>query len=88
MDEPRTFEEIYKPFLDRGWRLDPSSYQIRNPDGTPGGWIAQVHVWRDTYESSTVRPLLEKDIKVYPSANEANRVALLMGITWLERNAT
>jgi hypothetical protein len=74
--------------LPLGATSDPSSYQIRNQDGTPGGWIAQVHVWKDTYESSTVRPLLEKDIKVYPSANEANRVALLMGITWLQRNAT
>lgn len=80
------FLERYKRFEDR-WRLEPSSYQIRNKDGSPGGWVAQVHVWEDRGDSSTVRPLLQRELKIYDTPDQANYVALRMGLRWLEENA-
>jgi len=75
-------------FQDRGWRLSPSSYQIRGLDGSPAGWVAQVHVFRDSYESLTITPLLEAEVKVYETAEAANRAAILMGYNWLVSNAS
>ena len=75
----------YARFEGSGWRLQPSSYQLRNADGSPGGWIAQVHVWHDTRESSTVQPLQEVDPRVYPTQGQANFMALRMGVKWLEQ---
>jgi hypothetical protein len=69
----------------KGWSLQPSSYQIRNADHTPGGWIAQVHVMHDTYDATTMQPLMEKDPKIYPTQAEANYWAMRMGVAWLEK---
>lgn len=30
-----------------GWKPRVASYQIRKTDGTPGGWVAQFHVWHE-----------------------------------------
>jgi hypothetical protein len=78
----------YMRFKDSNWRLQPSSYQIRNSDLSPGGWIAQVHVWHDTHESSTVQPLQERDPKVYDSQDEAEFRAMRIGVRWLETNVS
>lgn len=74
-------------FRKRGWWLNPSSYQIRQPDGEPGGWIAQVHVFHETYRETTILPLLEVETRVYDTAEEANAVAVRMGYAWLTTNA-
>lgn len=82
----KDFVERYNRFRLK-WRLEPSSYQIRNHDGTPGGWIAQVHIWREDYHSLTVQPLVEKNMRVHATADDANAVALWMGLHWLEAKA-
>lgn len=83
-DTQKEFVARMKPFAEQGWLLKPSSYQIRNPDGSVGGWVAQVHVMRDTFESLTMQPLQQTDVKIYDSADEANSIALWMGLRWLE----
>jgi hypothetical protein len=80
------FMERYRPFISRGWTLRPSSYQIRNPDHTAGPWVAQVHVFHETAEETTVQSLLERDIRFYDDADHANNVALWMGLRWLEES--
>jgi hypothetical protein len=77
----------YAEYTKRGWRLEPSSYQIRDSEGKPGGWVAQVHVLRDTYDSLSFQPLLERDVKIYESVEQANQVALRLGLEWLDKNA-
>ena len=77
----------YAEYIKRGWRLQPSSYEIRNAEGKPGGWVAQVHVLHDTHDSLSFQPLLERDVKIYDTAEEANQVALRLGLVWLDNNA-
>jgi hypothetical protein len=79
----QTFAQRFERFKGR-FELQPTSYQIRNADGTPGGWIAQVSVWENEYDSSTVMPIWPTGSTVYPSEADANRVALLGGLEWLE----
>jgi hypothetical protein len=69
------------------WDLQPASYQIRNPDGTEGGWVPQVRVLEITTDALTVRPIMEKNVVVCDSKEEANSRALLIGLLWLENNA-
>jgi hypothetical protein len=78
---------MVKQFEERGWRLQPSSYQIRNRDGSPGGWIAQVHIWHDLPNESVVQPLLEREPRVYDSEEAANNSALSLGYSWLRQHA-
>jgi hypothetical protein len=78
------FEKLHR----EGWQQPkPSSYQIRKPDGSPGGWVAQVHIIKDTYDAMTYQPLLEKDPKIYSSKEEADKVAIRMGWAWLRQHA-
>jgi hypothetical protein len=77
------FTKRFERFKDR-FELQPTSYQIRNADGSPGGWIAQVSVWENEYDSSTVVPFWPTGSKTYPSEDEANSAALWGGLHWLE----
>lgn len=81
-----TVQEIVRKYWPR-WKLQVSSYQIRNPDGTAGGWVPQVHVWEERGGQTTIRPLTQKDIKIYDSQAEADEVAMRMGAGWLKNNA-
>ena len=78
-----TFGERFEKFKLR-FDLEPTSYQIRNPDGSPGGWIAQVSVWENESDSSTVTPFWPTASKVYDTEDAANAVAMLEGLRWLE----
>ncbi|HEX3465780.1 MAG TPA: hypothetical protein VHS78_17150 [Candidatus Elarobacter sp.] len=82
-DVHEAFVKRFAPFKGR-FELQPTSYQIRNPDGSPGGWIAQVSVWENEYDSSTVMPLWPTGSEVYPTEDDANRAALWGGLRWLE----
>ncbi len=78
--------ERYRSFNEKGWRAEPSSYQIRNRDGSKGGWVAQVHIVHDTYHELSFQPLLERDVKTYNSPEEANAIAFSLGLRWLEEH--
>lgn len=69
-----------------GWQPPKaSSYQIRNSDGTPGGWVAQVYLVRESNRDVTYQPLMETNVRIYKTKDEADRVALQMGWSWLRR---
>lgn len=69
------------------WNLQPASYQLRNPDGSKGGWVAQVRVLNFTDDALKIQPLMETNVMIYDTAEEANTRAVLMGLNWLESNA-
>ncbi len=77
------FAQRFARFKDR-YELEPASYQIRNDDGSPGGWISKVDVWENESDSSTISPLWPTGPKVYNSAAEANAAAIWGGLQWLE----
>jgi hypothetical protein len=78
----RRFKRFQKDF-----GLHPNSYQIRNSDGTPGGWIAMVGIWDNrNLEESIVKQLYQVEPEKYGSKDEADGVALWMGLRWLEDN--
>lgn len=70
-----------------GWSVEPSSYQIRNPDGTPGGWIAQAHVWHTEGRDTVAQAVLEREPRVYDTESEANAIAFKVGYAWLKQHA-
>lgn len=75
----------YERVAKDGWSIQNSSYQVRNPDHTPRGWIAQVHVMHDTYDGTTMQPLTQVDPQIYDTQAEANYWAMRIGIAWLEK---
>jgi hypothetical protein len=75
----------YERVAKDGWSIQTSSYQVRNSDHTPRGWIAQVHVMHDTYDATTMQPLMQKDPQIYDTQGEANYWAMRIGIAWLEK---
>jgi hypothetical protein len=79
-----SFDERFERFKHR-FHVEPTSYQIRNEDGTPGGWIAQVAIWENESDSSTVTPFWPTASKVYPSEDDANAAAVWGGLQWLEQ---
>ena len=85
MAKAKTFEERFSRFKGK-WDLQPTSYQLRKPDGSAGGWIAQVRVWQNLVDQQIVTPLMEKEPKVYGTVEEANTVGLWLGLNWLERH--
>lgn len=70
------------------WTLMPASYQIRNPDGSPGGWVAQVRLIENRSDAMVIRPLTQRDIVLYETRDQANSIAGLLGLNWLESNAS
>lgn len=84
---PEEFQRFENGLRERGWRWEPSSYQIRNRDGSPGPWVAQVHIWHETPYDLTVQPLMETDVKLYESREKANEVAARLAFGWLLRNS-
>jgi len=85
-DERAQFYAELEKFKPR-WDLMPAAYQIRNPDGSPGGWIAQVRVIENRSDAMVITPLLEKNVAVYESEERANSIAMLMGLGWLKNKA-
>jgi len=82
-EETKTlFEKLER----NGWKPPKvSSYQIRNSDGSPGGWVAQVYLVRESSRDITYQPLTEKNVRIYQTKEEADNVALRMGLDWLRR---
>jgi hypothetical protein len=80
------WEQLDRELQRAGWRPELSSYQIRNRDGTPGGWVAQVHIWHDGDSKLTVTPLLENNVKIYDSKEQADKAAVLLAVSWLRGN--
>jgi hypothetical protein len=86
-DAKQKFVERLEPFLKKGWDLHADSRQLRNDDLTSGDWIAEVEVWDNRGLDSLVQRHQEKERKTYGTEGEANAVALMVGLGWLERNA-
>jgi len=85
MNEQRqSFDERFKPFRGR-FQIEPVSYQIRNEDGSPGGWISKVDIWENEADSSTITEMFPTGPKVYTSEDDANSVAFWDGLAWLEQ---
>jgi hypothetical protein len=80
-------ERFERALREHGWRWEPSSYQIRNRDGSPGAWIAQAHIWHETPRDLTVQPLMETDVKLYDSKENADAIAAGLAFGWLLRNS-
>jgi hypothetical protein len=78
------FLERFKPFKEK-FQLHPSSYQIREEDGSPGKWIARVDVWELHAEHSIVTPFWPSGYRRYDSEEAANSAALWEGLEWLEQ---
>lgn len=76
--EPRLRDLDYKPKI--------ASYQVLNRDGTPGGWVAQFHIWHETARDLTFLPLLERPLRIRTSKEEADHVSASLGLEWLRRN--
>lgn len=84
MKQRDAFMERFKRFEKR-FDLYPRSYRLRNPDGSLGGWIANVEVWESRAKDSLVTPIGEESPKVYERKAQADFVALWTGLEWLEK---
>lgn len=82
-DALQAFLGRFEPFKDR-FDLQATSYQIRNEDGSPGPWIAQVQVWEHRAGESVVTPFYPNASKKYATKLEADSVALWAALRWLE----
>ena len=82
-DALQAFLRRFEPFEDR-FDLQPTSYQIRNEDGSPGAWIAQVQVWERRADESLVTPMFPTGNKRHASKAVADAIALWEGLRWLE----
>ena len=65
-------------------QLQPSSYQLRNQDGSPGAWASRVHVWDNRHDASIVTPIWPTPKKHYTSRDAANATAMWLALKWLE----
>lgn len=64
-------------------QLRPSSYPVQSRSGSKA-WVARVYIWDDHREGSVVTPIWSTPKTLYRSQDEANAVALVDALVWLE----
>jgi hypothetical protein len=86
MDRREEFEKRYSKFEDR-YDLVAASYQTHDGHGNAGPWVANFVVIEKTSGPESPAHTFADTAKKYDSEEQANAVALWLGLRWLEENA-